>query len=410
MPRMKLKILVVAVGLVSATAAATDTRWGWDGGCGNCPEHLTKDSLTDAVWIRLSASGDFTYPTKTSPPSWAVTDQQVNDWHRLGKKIILRTSFHPPGLTDAEIAPWAIEYNRQVLDRYGDKLYGIQPLNEPWLGDEWSGDEGGWAYQHKRLGATTPPERNAYFWKTGYNMPMATTNDVTPDAVAWFKQMAYLLTEVRHLAAAKGVKVYGPHWQEASYDASFNNVAKQCGVFNGIDVYSFGCGAGGDPLAKNGWATYIDDIIPLLDGRPWACVEFHLNDEYVGGVRSAANYTNALHIQKGIQHWRDMGVQCVLPHIGLQNWNTQINLLTSQLCGYVDDRPKDSLRVIMDTLGASAGVLNPVLVERLDLIAQRLLPPAPVAVSQSELDACYGVSATSAKDIVAKHRGKIIGP
>jgi hypothetical protein len=422
--------------LITTSIFAGDSRWGWDGGCGNCPEHLSKDSLTDASWIRLGGDGSYIFPTKTNTVGyWTETDRDINGWYARGKKIIYRSSFHPPNMTDAEIAPWIIWYNKQVLERYGDKIYGIQPLNEPWLGDEWSGDPTSWAYQYKRIGASTATNRNAYFWNYAYNGPMSTTNAVTEDAVTWFKKMAYILTEVRALASAKGVKVYGPHWQSANYDASFNNIAKQCGVFHGIDVYTFGQTAGGDPLANGGWATYIDDIIPLLDGKPWACIEFHLNDEYVGGNRSAVNYTNALYIQKGVQRWGDMGVQCVLTHIGLQNWNTQINLLTSQLCGYVADRPKDSMRVIMQTLAALPAQPSPVLLgiladhnvqtekdgqyflDQLSAIMQTqsnllevVKPPVFPSVSQLQIDACSGVSGTSAKDIVTKYKGCVIVP
>ena len=150
-----------------------------------------------------------------------------------------------------------------------------------------------------------------------------------------------------------------------------------------------------------------------LSNSRWAVVEFHLNDEYVGGIRSAANYTNALHIQRGVQHWRDMGVQCVLPHIGLQNWNAQINLLTSQLCGYVDDRPKDSLRVIMEVLGAPPSQPSPVLVQRLEAIESRVeslqLPVLPT-VTTKQLDDVPYVPTKAAQDIVNKYKGAVIVP
>ena len=104
-----------------------------------------------------------------------------------------------------------------------------------------------------------------------------------------------------------------------------------------------------------------------------------------------------------------MGVQCVLVHIGLQNWNTQLNDLTARLCGYANNQPEETLRVIQVALSAQQNAPSPAFTEQLDAIQLRLTQPLQT-VTEAEIGACSGVSAKSARDIVTKHRGKVIAP
>jgi len=411
-----MKSILVALLVATATWAG-ESRWGWDGGCPNCPEHVSKHKATEASWIRLSFNGDWIYPSKTAVANWAMADEVLNGWAAMDPpvKIIIRSAFHPPDLTDAEIAPWIIEFNRQLLERYGSKIYGIQPVNEPWLGDEWSGDPWGWAYQYKRLGAST--DCNACFWKSGWGGSY-TTNEITPSAFAWLTKLNEVLMGVRHLAVMKGVKVYGPHWQSANY-VDITAVAKQVGVLNNIDVFCFGQMAAGEPdghpSATNnwvdGWANYIDDIIPLLDGKPWACVEFHLNHDPSTNIVDHPDYVRAGQIKRGMEHWRDMGVQCVLPHIGLQNWHPALNDLTARLCGYVNNRPEETLRVIQVALSSQQSLPSPILIRQLAVIEGAVTNSVSLpTVTAAQIDNCYGVSLRSAQDIVTKYHGSVIVP
>ena len=256
----------------------------------NARSTLSKHLLTEASWIRLSFNGDAIYSNKTATANWADADLAVDGWSKLGVKIIVRAAFHPPDLTDAEILPWIVEFNRQILERYCNKpspasarrdattsysgqIVGLQPVNEPWFDDEYAGDSTGWAYQYKRLGASH--NIRASIWKSGYSG--TTTNELLPEAVAWMQKLRDVLVGVHHLAATKGIKVYGPHWSSPNY-VDVTRVSAQLGVLDGVDVFTFGCLVEGEPLGphidRDGWATYIDDILPMLGGKPWACVEF----------------------------------------------------------------------------------------------------------------------------------------
>jgi hypothetical protein len=390
--------IILASGALALQTHAADSRWGWDGGCAQCPEHLNKHLLTEASWIRISFNGDAIYSNKTATANWTWADAQIDGWSKLGVKIIVRSAFHPPGLTDTEILPWIVEFNRQIIERYGDRIVGLQPLNEPWFDDEYVGDSTGWPYQYKRVGASH--NIRASIWKSGYSG--TTMNELIPESIAWLQKLRDVLVAVHRLAAAKGIKVYGPHWQSENY-VDITRVAAQLGVLDGVDVFSFGCIVTGD-----GFSNYIDDIIPLLGSKPWACVEFHLN--HAARITNLPDYERAGQIKRGMEHWREMGVQCVLIHAGLQNWSPQLNDLSARLCGYANNQPEETLRVIQVALSAQHNALPPAFVEKLDTIQRLVTQPRLVPVTEAEIGACSGVSAKSARAIITKHRGKVIAP
>ena len=388
------------------------SKWGWDGGSPTAPEHVSKHNLTDAKWVRISCQGSAIHTSKTSPPNWGLVDKVIGGWFSKGVNIILSTPFHPSDLTDSEIVPWMIAFNQSVIARYGSKIIGIQPLNEPWHGDEDATKPDSWPYKNKRVGASHNAEN---FWVTG--APGPNPSAITESAKRWYELMRQILNGVHSIAAPLNINVYGPHWSNPRYIQE-TDIGVQLGLLEGVDVFTFGCAAKGTALGprvgENGWATYIDDIIPLLGGRPWSCLEFHLN-HLPNGPDDA---TQAAEIKIGVEHWVEKGCQAVLIHTGLQSWDTSLPVSGDgkwqSMSGYIDDKTTEQLRVIQVAASGSSpyDCEYQEQIDRMEAILLTLQTPSFPEPSKSIINSKYNVTSRGANEIAAylEEIGLIVKP
>jgi hypothetical protein len=366
-------LLATIVACLLAVSGFAQSRWGVDGGCGTCADNTNKAAVSGLKWMRVGVSGATTCLSKTNYPNWSSLPnndgtyglQGLKVWNGMVSNIVLDTAWHPPDLTDAEIVSWTINYNIAVLREFCDpasvtnylaSVKAIQPFNEPWIDSSWIGNSNTFFYLNGRFTTYTGPQQVSV-WTNGF-AGTGTTNALVPQAVAWLTAMKQIIDGIAPTAHALGIQIWAPHWQTPGY-VGLTQCGDQMGLFSNVDVYCFGAEPNGEPLGtpvgNDGWANWIDSELPYLHGKPWACVELHLNNwKY-----DAPDFLQADRLRRGMEHWRDKGVTVVLVHVAFKDWFTGGGPVLPY-CGYDSQgRPNESLIAVMNALSSGATGLTP---------------------------------------------------
>jgi hypothetical protein len=362
-------LATIAACLLAVTASA-QSRWGWDGFCGTCADITNKAAVAGVKWMRVGMEGYRICPSKTNSPNWSLQSNNDGTYGLQGLKvangmvsnIVLNTAFHPSDLTDAEIVQWTINYNNGVLTEFCNpastnylaSVKGIQLFNEPWFNNGWIGNSNQFQYTNQRLTSYTGPQVISA-WTNGF-AGTGTTNALVSQAFSHLTAMKQIVDGVAPLAHALGIQIWAPHWQTPGY-VGLTHCADQMGLFSNVDVYCFGAEPNGEPfgtpVGNDGWANWIDSELPYLHGKPWACVELHLNN----WIYDAPDVLQADRLRRGLEHWREKGVTVVFVHVAYQNWFTGG---ANPYYGYDSQgRPNESMIAVMTTLSSGATGTTP---------------------------------------------------